>query len=302
MKPNEYLQKILAGQIITSESVEAKALDAHEAIVKKLISDAFPDDNPVIRRGGSFAKGTAILESYDLDVPVYFTKDTPTGGKSLKDIYEAVESALGGSYIIERKTSAIRLHGTGNDAPDFHVDLVPGRFIEGNEGDVFLHRTDDPERDWMQTNLDTHIKHIKESKRQPVIRLLKLWRKRTGQNQLRTFILELLAIKALQGRGTDDLSSQLKSFWQYVIDHEKSLSVEDPANSNNNLAGAVDVARMGLVSQSKLATASIEDESLGWESVFGTPPEDAKSNENVAYVAALASVASSSPHKPWSTD
>lgn len=83
----------------------------------------------------------------------------------------------------------------GSQAPvDFHIDVVPGRFIEGTT-DVFLNVAyGDKQR--MQTNLKTHINHIKDSGCVEIIRLVKLWAHRNNI-KIKTFILELFVVKVL---------------------------------------------------------------------------------------------------------
>ena len=80
-----------------------------------------------------------IKESYDLDLTCYFPhQDDASQGNSLRDIYEEVEGVLASKYLTQRKASAIRLLDAQSGA-DFHVDVVPGRFVEGKDGDVFLY-------------------------------------------------------------------------------------------------------------------------------------------------------------------
>ena len=50
----------------------------------------------------------------------------------------------------------------------------------------------------MQTNLKTHIDHIKNSGCVPVIRLVKLWARRNNV-EIKTFVLELFVIRAVSG-------------------------------------------------------------------------------------------------------
>ena len=89
------------------------------------------------------------------------------------------------------ETGTLRLHSRDpKDRLDLRVDVVPGRYVDEKGGDVFLHQTSG-DKNWLKTNLDVHINHIKNSQVTDAIRLIKLWRVRNHLS-VRTFVLELL--------------------------------------------------------------------------------------------------------------
>ena len=51
---------------------------------------------------------------------------------------------------------------------------------------------------------------------------------------IRTFVLELAAIKLLDGKKNKSISTQMEHFWTELRDNSANLSVEDPANPNGN--------------------------------------------------------------------
>src|SRR5262245_47678957 len=139
METKEYLEKILAGQNLEDGSQELKDLESHRKDVEKILRDGFPKCSPTIRYGGSKAKGTLIRESYDLDIVCYFPHDDTTAGETLKDIFENTHKVVAEYYYISPKTSALRLKGK-KDFIDFHIDVVPGRYVDSSKTDCFIYQ------------------------------------------------------------------------------------------------------------------------------------------------------------------
>jgi hypothetical protein len=228
MKPYEYLQKILEAQELGEDSEELKALRARRDEVEAHLREAF-GDGPTIRYGGSRAKGTLIKDSYDLDLICYFERDDDEAGGTLKDIYNNVRDELAKHYLVEPKTSALRIKGI--DHIDFHVDIVPGRFVDDDESDVFLYRAAD-DKCRLKTNIDVHIAHVKNSGVTDATKLMKLWRTRHGV-ALKTFVLELAVIDVLSGSDAL-LDEQVRTFLEKLRDEPEDIKVEDPANPIGN--------------------------------------------------------------------
>lgn len=297
MTDNEYLAKKLDEQSLKEGSAELKDLDSRATEVEEILEKAFPDSNPAIRIGGSRAKGTMIKEYYDLDLTCYFPHDDDDASGTLKDIYEQTEKALQNDYQIERKASALRLRGKTGDLTglDFHVDVVPGRFIDGDDGDVFIYQHA-AEKDRLRTNLEKHIEHVKDSGVVDAIKLMKLWSRRRALG-VKTFVLELLVIDLLAKRKSASLSAQLTHVWQKFRDESTSLSVKDPTNENNDLSKILNDVVKAQLSTAAGATLSLIEAS-GWESVFGRLEDsDDAGGKQQKLQAAVAAV--SRPTKPW---
>ena len=116
---------------------------------------------------GSYAKGTAVSGSTDLDLFISFHPQTHG---TLKDIYESLYSYLAQKgYSPYRQNVSIRIEYSG-----LSVDLVPGRKQPGptNDHSLFLNRA----QTWRQTNVDTHVWLVSNSRRLDEIRALKIWR------------------------------------------------------------------------------------------------------------------------------
>jgi hypothetical protein len=230
---NTYLQILLDSQELTLE--QENALQTHKKEVTDFLRVEFGTD-PVIKYAGSHAKGTMIRDSYDLDIVCYFPF---TDTRSLKEIREAVSTHLGKKYIMEDKTSAERITNLRSvSAPqDYHIDVVPGRFIEGSN-DVFLHLADG-EKERMQTNLKTHISHISNSGCVPVIRLVKIWAYRNNIH-IKTFVLEIFVVDALTGfKNKDNLQESFIKVMEAFKDQFENIQLIDPANTNNIVSRAI---------------------------------------------------------------
>jgi hypothetical protein len=186
------------------------------------------------------------------------------------------------------------------DLCDSHVDVVPGRFVDREEGDVFLYSTSgDKER--LKTNLDTHIKHVRDSGVLDAIRLMKLWKTRQGV-EVKTFAIELLTIDLLEGKRGQTLPQQLRHVWTQLRDDIDNITIEDPANPGGNDLSELlspDIRRR-LQSESRDTLKTVAED--GWEAVFGPVDSENKSEgDRARRVEALTRIALSSPvpAKPW---
>lgn len=294
MNINEYLKAVLKNETLKEDSAEFKALIAEEKKVRKLLETHFADVKPAVRTGGSRAKGTMIKSNYDLDITCYFDRADDEAGDTLEDIFENVKTALESEYLVTPKTSSLRLESRDVQTKGkyTHVDVVPGRFIDEDKetSDVFLHQTNGKDR--LKTNLQTHINLIRDSERQEVIRLLKLWKIRNGLG-LKTFVLELMAVEVLTGTDAISLEGSLRAFWETIEDAEAQLTIEDPANpEGNDLSQFLAEHRQVL---SVLASQALSNANGGnWEAVFGAAEA---LNETEKY-AAVTSFARTNPSAP----
>lgn len=267
MTPEKFLQELLASQNLSD--TQEQALQANKKEVTDFLRAEF-GDAPKIKYAGSREKGTMIAEQYDLDIVCYFPSDD---ARSLKEIREDVSTHLKKKYLIEPKSSAERITNLrGTTAPDdYHIDVVPGRFIE-NSNDVFLHVAyGDKER--MQTNLKVHIEHVVNSGCVPIIRLTKLWARRNNV-AIKTFILELFVIRALSGsREKAQLAKSFRQVLQALKDDIGTLQLVDPANLNNVVSRLVNTSEKEMIANAAdIALKRIieSDDITDWEGVFGT--------------------------------
>jgi hypothetical protein len=294
MTNDERLRAILRAQEVKPDGAEMKALQAARADVEALLRANFDACSPTIRYGGSKAKGTMLLDDFDLDIICYFPREDTAAGKTIEEIYGNVRKALEKKYRVDPRTTALRVLDADKD---LHIDVVPGRFIDGDEGDAFLHqngRAKDKER--LKTNLEKHIKHVVESGCVEDIRLAKLWKRKSGLS-IRTFPLELIVIKVLKGSRLSGFDARFKYLLGEIVDKKGEIAIEDPANAGNDVGEMLTDIREGLTSAagSTLLTA----ERSGWSAIFGT---GVPASSQSAAAALRVSVGRSEPIRPWAHD
>jgi hypothetical protein len=298
MTPNKYLENLLSSQDLSEK--QEKDLQAHKKEVTEFLREEFGDD-PVIKYAGSREKGTMISDCYDLDIVCYFPSSDE---RSLKEIREDVANRLAEKYLLNHKASAERiLDLKGTDAPsDFHIDVVPGRFIKDTK-DVFIHVASG-EKERMQTNLKVHIDYIANSGCVPIIRLVKLWSRRNNL-RVKTFVLELFVVETLSGyQNKSDLKKSFLKVLEVFKDDFPSTRLIDPANSNNIVSQLVDDSEKKNISQSAenvLESIKDSDEVEDWQSAFGDGDNASGALQNDNATAAVAYAAGSTfiPNRPW---
>jgi hypothetical protein len=264
MSNENYLRSVLNSQEVKPGSPEMKALEIARAEIQMLIESRFATSKPSIRYGGSKAKGTMILADYDLDIISYFRHEDTDAGKTIPEIYNNMHTALASRYVVEPRTTALRVKA--QDKRDLHIDVVPGRFIDGTNTIAYLHQNGGP-KGYLKTNIQVHIDHVKGSGCTDFIQLAKLWKIENGVG-IRTFPLELAVIEALKGQRKQGLSDRFEHVLATFATGIDKIHIEDPANpTGNDLSDVFDDAirgRLSRVAQDTLRTASRS----GWEGVF----------------------------------
>lgn len=301
MTPEKFLQDLLVSQNLLDP--QEKDLQAHKKEVTDFLRTEF-GASPVIKYAGSREKGTMIRDRYDLDIVCYFPS---TDNRSLKEIRDDVAKHLAQRYLTRPKASAERiLDLKGKSAPvDFHIDVVPGRFIE-NSKDVFLHVAYG-DRERIQTNLKTHIDYIVNSGCVPIIRLAKLWAHRNNLT-IKTFVLELFVVEALSGsRNKGNLKEGFREVIEAFRDTFTITQLIDPANTNNIVSQATEESDKVAIEHAASTTfdkIGRSENVADWQGVFNEVPNGSISSGGGS--AALASAtstysagASFSPSRPF---
>lgn len=277
MTNEEYLNEILQSQTLDAAGDELKLLRSRRNDVDKLLRKEF-GSAPSIRYGGSKAKGTMIKDSYDLDITCYFDNDDNTAGDTLQEIYESVVDVFEDDYYVERKPSAVRLKckDADDEIEDYHIDVVPGRFVDDNRDDVFLY-LHSAEKGRQKTNLDVHISHVKDSGVIDDLRLMKLWRVRNDLS-VRNFILELLTIELLKDKKDADLTDRLEHVWIKLRDNIDDITIEDPANPTGNDLSELFNSTVKFELSQAAETALTHVGNDDWDAIFGEVPEAETAN------------------------
>ncbi len=291
MTTNDYLEGILESQKLSQEELDNLA--GHRDEVEKFLREEFGQD-PMIRFAGSHAKGTMIKEGYDLDVVCYFPHNY---SGTLKEIHDDVKNRIAEKYDIKEKASAVRIENIKEQSSpnDYHIDVVPGRFIdESDNSDVFLHVVyGDKER--MQTNIETHIKYISKSDCRDIIKLVKLWNCRNNLD-IKTFFLEVFTIETLKGyQNKTDLKLSFLKTLEALKNDIVTKQLIDPANSNNIISKILSSSHKELISQKaeeSLSAISADDNDADkWKSIFKEDSADGNVQKSVLI---------RNPASPWS--
>jgi hypothetical protein len=227
MTNDDHLRLLLAQEELSQQQI-ASLQDLRAEIERQL--RALPG-GPRFYYGGSYAKQTMIRSSFDLDIVAYWPHDC---GYTLRDIYYAVGNVLKRSWsAVNPKTVAWELPFQGG----FHIDVVPGRALDGTYRYANLYRRD---RDsTLQTSVKVHIDTVRNSGRRDVIRLMKLWRVRRGVPFKKSLALELMIVDGCYGVRTDQLERQMIAALRYLRDNIARVRIVDPANSNNVLSDEI---------------------------------------------------------------
>lgn len=294
MSENQYLRDLLASQKLDETSDEWKELDDEAEAIESIIRDAYPDSIIMFTHGGSRAKGTIIREDYDLDEVLYMQNGDTAAGETLEDIFENIAKLLGKHYIVRRKRSALRL--SMKDGRDLKVDVVPGRYVDETQTDVFIHQNEG-DKARLKTNIVKHVAHVRDSGCTDVIMLVKLWRTRDGIS-IKTFPLELLVIEVLSFDNSGTLDVRFRRVLTAFRDDINDLSIEDPANpTGNDLSHALTDKIRNTLSKVAGDTLAAADEH-GWEHVFGKIETRQSSMPKVEIVrSAAAGIVL--PTRPW---
>lgn len=186
---------------------------------------------------GSYAKGTGIKGSTDVDL--FISLDSGTPG-TLKDIYENLYSYLQEKELLPRRQNV----SIGIKYNGISMDLVPVRKQSGNTNYHSLFRY--KAQSWTQTNIQQHINMISQSGRLDEIRAIKIWRN-LHRLDFPSFYLELTVLEALDNRRKNQLSANVFAVLQYLRDTFINARVVDPSNSNNIISEDLTHAEKNII-------------------------------------------------------
>lgn len=227
------------------EKHRAKRDEIKEAIEKEYTSKIYTQFN-----SGSFGKHTAINTKFDLDIVVPFKRDSFL---TIKDMFDDVHDFLHAKYqepgiaiVRKQKVSIGVLFNADANGDEINIDVVPGReIIKDNyltEKSLNIYFNEDAwgfsKGTYIKTNIQAQIDHIKQkTDERKIIRLLKIW-KNTNRENYKSFLLELLTIKAfIKTDISGNIWEQLKGVMTYIKDNvnKDGFTLKDPGNSNNDI-------------------------------------------------------------------
>jgi len=273
------------------EKYKEKRNSIKEALEERYGSDIYGPFN-----SGSYAKHTAVNCKFDLDLVVPFKRNSYS---TLREMFEDVYDYLYETYadvatIRKQKVSIGVIFDTDTDGDTVSIDVVPGRelttddYPESRDLNVFFNEAMGliQKDTYLKTNIDSQIDHIKaRDNERKIIRLLKLWKYHNGE-QFKSFLMELLAIKAFDKTSiTGDLWDKLKGVMTYVKENviKETFTLIDPGNSNNDVMKSLDTwQRENLANRFKTVIERIEENSENIKSYFPINEqfEEQKTTEN----------------------
>lgn len=252
MTPDEYVELILAKYEV-ARGPNSPAERLFGAVAEPLCSWA----NRYLKElkySGSYAKQTGVRGVAHVDVFISLGSDTP---ETLKELYNSLHLFAQQHRWSPRQQNVsigITLDGTRGD-------LVPGKVQPGYQDyhSLYRRKTDS----WTQTNVDLHIKTVRDSGRVREIRAVKIWRFLRGLD-FPSLYLELFTIGALSGRSRDSLASNVLCALRSIGESLTSTRIEDPANSNNVLSDELSQAEKQHIAN--LARKSSQEST--WEKII----------------------------------
>ncbi len=254
---SKYLNTIrMSYELNRIKSTVTKYNKARERIVKALPRE-WKKYSPI--NAGSMEKKTAVNTrfDYDLIIPLERNKFDQIE-QMLGELYSFFQTALNKKEIqgltgVRRQSVSVGLH-FGITDKDYDFDIVPG--FELYQGDypkthnlyLYPHRNDNPEL--IKTNVKKQLEHFRNKRTPPqalhVIQLLKIWKYKDKSITVKSFLLELMVIKAFRLIEENAKLKMPANLWEqlrYAIGYiEKSIEntrILDPGNRDNNVSDSM---------------------------------------------------------------
>jgi predicted nucleotidyltransferase len=194
---------------------------------------------------GSYAKGTRVRGATDIDILVSLGPRTPLDADKL---YERLFDVLKRKGLKPNRLSV----SIGLELRGLVIQVIPARQEWGGGND---HRIFETEHQRVtRTNLDTHLKVVKESGWVDEIRLMKIWRNLRGL-RLPSFCLELAVMDALRRSQPNQPAANMETALLYLKDTFPNAPLRDPANFENRVSD-------DLLKHEKIAISDAASDSL----------------------------------------
>jgi len=218
MSGDAYLTRVIAKYLVN----EAGAKKASEIIysVIECWSNGYLSKAEF---SGSISKGTAISIGTDADIFISMSSNTPG---TLANIYNTLYKAI----VQVGYQARVQNVSIGTTVNGYKIDLVPGQRQSQHGNDHSLCRR--KANSWTQTNVNTHISYVTNSKRISEIKLAKIWRN-LHNLEFPSFYLEMAVIDALRHARIGDTAANFLKVLEFFRDSLVSKKYIDPANINN---------------------------------------------------------------------
>lgn len=247
---NQYLEAVLKSYKIQEDGDLLKKHQDRRTEIREILQGLYPSVIYSPFDSGSYAKRTAINESYDLDLVVPFKKNAFA---NLTDMYESLYKFFG-LYLknqarVRRQAVSIGIEFLPDcDGDVVRIDLVPAMELEMNSypedprlnlsvnqvmGRVPIGTTK------LRTNIAAQMAGIKQDSKKgdirKIIRLLKIL-KYHETIYAKSFLIELIVIKAFKKMTPGTLVENLQATLRYIYNEIERINLPDPGNGMNNIA------------------------------------------------------------------
>ena len=246
---DEYLAKAHYTAHVDRDEERLKKYNEKYQEIKEMLEGQYKGRIYAPFKSGSIAKKTAINWKYDLDIVLPF-KRSEAG--TLKEMYEEVAGYLEDLQYTDDDLSNVRRQRTSiglfyqKGFEHLEIDVVPGRELnnedfqekDSEKKKLNLHWNETPQtRQSLQTNIHKQVETIKgKGDERKVIRLLKVWKLHRQLGGVKSFLLELITIKAFEDcRQSSGLWGQLKMVLEFIRDNIETVKLIDPGNSGNKV-------------------------------------------------------------------
>lgn len=255
---NKHLNCVLKSHNIENNESLMSAYRTKRDEVREDLKERYEGRIYRIIHSGSYKKATAVNIKFDMDIVIPFKKNEDTLQNLYNDIYNYFDQDYRRKdntlLSVKKQKVAIGLEFMV-DGHLLDLDIVPGREIDDYEddGDLNLYVNEQmgsfKKATYIKTNIQKQIDHIRDnSLAREIIKLLKVW-KRRNNGQIKSFVIELISIKALDGyKGEKDPWSKLKEVLEYIRDNIKTISLTDPGNANNIVSDSLDDLQKNSIS------------------------------------------------------
>ena len=225
---NKYLGEVLhTHKLRHIEEFVKKVKDKRDEI-KEVMSEHYGEKKYTAFNSGSMAKHTATNIKFDMDVVEPFKHDAfDTLQNMFDDVYNTLTEKYGSVVRKQKVSIVLEFPKEDGDELPIQIDVVPGRELSDDDytetKDLNLCFNEDlwgfKKGTCTKTNISKQIEHISgKNTERKVIRLLKIWKKHKDKDY-KSFLLELITIKALNGKDSGGLWEDLKVTMEYIRDN-----------------------------------------------------------------------------------
>ncbi|MBI2448146.1 nucleotidyltransferase [Candidatus Microgenomates bacterium] len=202
----------------------------------------------ILKLSGSLAKGTGITGTTDIDLFISLDPSVSTCN-TLENVYNTLRNRFNGAgYTAREQNVSVGINHTG-----LKMDIVAGvkHHMLGLDHSIWKRKA----QTWTKTNIDEHIKHVKNSGRVFDIKAVKIWRKLRNLD-FPSFYLELSVMEALKGTSLLGFSpsENFVKVMNYLANDFMDKTILDPANQSNEVSDELTDAEKTKVKDAAVAT------------------------------------------------